>query len=102
MYLNHDLGRARWVASQPVAKITIDLEPCMTMLLEKLRKSDWTLEDCCLCLPHIFEDQPWLLQVSGETRWAAQNSQAYHSNMPSVSSAHVALCLIDQQQINYI
>ena len=36
MYLNHDLGGARWVASQPFTKITIDLEPCVTMLLEKL------------------------------------------------------------------
>ena len=31
--VNHDLGGA----SQPFAKITFDLEPCMTMLLEKLR-----------------------------------------------------------------
>ena len=59
------LGGARQVASQPAAKITIDLEPCMTMLLEKLRKSDRSLGDCCLCLQHMFKDQPWLLRVSG-------------------------------------
>ena len=33
------LGVARWLASQPFAKITIDPEPCMTMLLEKLQKA---------------------------------------------------------------
>ena len=75
------LGRARQVASQPFTKITIDPEPCMTMLLEKLRKSDWSLRDCCLCLQHIFKDEPWLLWVSGETRWGARNTntQAYRS-----------------------
>ena len=41
--MNHDLGGA----SQPFAKITLDPEPCMTMLLEKLQKSDRSLEDCC-------------------------------------------------------
>ena len=56
--------------SQPFTKTAIDLEPCMTML-EKLLKSDRSLEDCCLCLLHIFNDQPWQLRVSGETRWAA-------------------------------
>ena len=80
MYLNRDLGGARCVASQPVAKITTDPEPCMAMLLEKLRKSDRSLGDCCLCLHHMFKDQPWLLRVSGETRSAARNSQAYCSN----------------------
>ena len=40
MYLNCDLGGARRVASQPLAKITIDPEPCMTVQLEKLRKSE--------------------------------------------------------------
>ena len=45
----------------------------MKMLLEKLRKSDRYLGDCCLCLQHIFKDQPWLLRVSGETRSAARN-----------------------------
>ena len=38
MYCNRDLGGARRVASQPFAKITIDPEPCMTMVLEKLHK----------------------------------------------------------------
>ena len=71
MYSNRDLGGVRRVASQPVAKITIDPEPCMTMLLEKLRKSDRSLGDCCLCLQYMFKDQPWLLQVSGEMRSAA-------------------------------
>ena len=52
-----DLGGARRVASQPVAKITIDTEPCMTMLLEKLRKSDRSLGDCCLCVQHMFKDR---------------------------------------------
>ena len=54
MYLNRDLGRARCIASQPVAKITTDPEPCMAMLLEKLQKSDQSLRDCCLCLQHMF------------------------------------------------
>ena len=84
MYLNRDLGRARQVASKSVAKITIDPEPCMTMLLECLR-------DCCLCLQHMFKDQPWLLRVSGETRSAARNSHAYRSNMPSISSFHLSI-----------
>ena len=88
--MNRDLGGARQIASQPVAKITIDPEPCMTMLLEKLRKSDRSLGDCCLCLQHTFKDQPWLLQVSGETRSAARKSQAYRSNVPSINSTHIA------------
>ena len=71
MYLNCDLGSARQVVSQSVAKITIDPEPCMPMLLEKLRKSDRSLGHCCLCLEHAFKDQPWLLRVSGDTRSAA-------------------------------
>ena len=65
-------------------KIIIDPELCTTMLLEKLRKSDRSLEDCCLCLQHVFNDQPRVLWVSGETRWAARHSQAYHSKAPSV------------------
>ena len=43
-----------------------------------------------LCLQHMFKDQPWLLQVSGETRSVARNSQAYRSNVPSVNSAHIS------------
>ena len=83
------LGRARRrVASEPVAKITIDPEPFMTMLLEKLRKSDQCLGDCCLCLQHMFKDRPWLLRVSGETRSTARNSQAYRSNVSSFNCAH--------------
>ena len=74
------LGGARRVASQPFAKITIDPEPCMTMLLEKLRKSDRSSQ-------HTFKDEPWLMWVSGETRWGARNSQAYRSN---VNSAHIS------------
>ena len=62
----------------------------MTMPLKKLRKSDRSLGDCCLCLQHMFKDQPWLLRVSGETRSAARNSQAYRFNMPSVNSAHIS------------
>ena len=77
-------------ASQPIAKITIDPEPCITMLLEKLRKNDRSLGDCCLCLQHMFKDQPWLLQVSGETRSAARNSQVYRSNVLSVNSADIS------------
>ena len=50
VFESRNLGGARRVASQPVAKITIDPEPCMAMLLEKLRKSDRSLGDCCLCL----------------------------------------------------
>ena len=66
------LGGVRQVASQPFLKITFDPESCMTMLLEKLRKSDWSLEDCYLCLQCIFKNEPWLVWVSGETRWAAR------------------------------
>ena len=84
------LGGARRLASQPFAKITIDPEPCMTMLLEKLRKSDRSLRACYLCLQYTFKDEPWLLWVSGETRWGARNSQAYRSNVPSVNSAHIS------------
>ena len=73
--MNRDLGRVRRVAIQPVAKIIIDLEPCMTMLLEKLQKSDRSLGDCCLC---------------NIARSAARNSQAYRSNVPSVNSAHIS------------
>ena len=73
VFKSRDLGGARRAANQPVAKITIDPEPCMTMLLEKLRKSDRSLGDCCLCLQHMFKDQQWLLRVSGETRSAALN-----------------------------
>ena len=58
----------------------------MTMLLEKLRKNDQCLGYCCLCLQHMSKDQPWLLRVSGETRSAARNSQAYRSNVPHVNS----------------
>ena len=98
-----DFVQLKWLSNQsrmvivPVTfyplrftKITIDLEPCMTMLLEKLRKRDRSLTDCCLCLQHIFKDEPWLLWVSGETRWDARNSQAYRSNVPSVNSAHIS------------
>ena len=35
-------------------------------------------------------NEPWLVWVSGETRWAARNSQAYHSNVPSVNSARIS------------
>ena len=90
MHLNRDLGEARRVASQHVAQITNDPEPFLTMLLEKLRKSDRCLGDCCLCLQHMFKDQPWLLQVSGETRSTARNSQAYRSNVPSVNCTHIS------------
>ena len=62
----------------------------MTMLLEKLRKSDRSLRDCYLCLQHTFKDESWLLWVSGETRWGARNSQAYRSNVPSVNSSHIS------------
>ena len=71
------------------AIIIIDPEPCMTMLLEKLQKSDRSFGNCYLCLQHIFKDEPWLLWVSGETKWAARNSQAYRSNVPSVNTAHM-------------
>ena len=68
-------------------------EPCMTMLLEKLQKSDRCLGDCCLCLQHMLKDQPWLLQESGETRSAARNSQAYRSHVPSVMLALISLLI---------
>ena len=90
VFESRDLGGARRVTSQPVAKITVDPEPCMAMVLEKLRKSVQCLGDCCHCLQRIFKDQPWLLQVSGNTKSAARNSQAYCSNVPSVNSAHIS------------
>ena len=62
----------------------------MTMVLEKLRKSDRSLRDCYLCLQYTFKDEPWLLWLSGETGWDARNSQAYRSNVPSVNSAHIS------------
>ena len=77
MYLNRDLGWARWVASQPVVKITTDPEPCMAML-----RNDRSLGDGCLCLQHMLKDQSWLLRVSGDIR---SNSKAYRSNVPSVN-----------------
>ena len=85
MYLNRDLGWARWVASQLVVKISPDPEPCMAMLLEKLRKIDRSLGDGCLCLQHTLKDQSWLLRVSGDIR---PNSKVYRSNVPSVNCAH--------------
>ena len=89
--VNRDLGGARQVASYPVVKITIVPEPFMTMLLHGDGiKSDRSLEDCSLCLQRMFKDQPWLLWVSGETRSAARNSQAYHSNMPSDNSTPIS------------
>ena len=81
------LGGARWVASQPFTKIIIDMEPCMTMLLERKKEP---VEDYCVCLQDIFTDEPWLLWVSGATMWATRNSQAFRSNMPSVNSAHIS------------
>ena len=59
------LGGARRVVSQPFAKITIDPEPCITMLLEKLCKSDRSLGDCCLCL-QIFSGSA--MAAAGEWR----------------------------------
>ena len=32
---------------EPACHNNKNLEPCMTMLLEKLRKCNWSLEDCC-------------------------------------------------------
>ena len=90
IFESRNLGGARWVASQPVAKITIDPEPCMTMLLKKLQKSDRSLGDYCLCMQHIFKDQPGLLRVSGEMRSATRNSQAYRFNVLSVNTAHIS------------
>ena len=72
VFESRDLGGARRVASQLVAKITIDPEPCTIMLLERLRKSDRSLGYCSLCLQHMSKDQPWLLWVSRETRSAAR------------------------------
>ena len=64
--IDHNLGRARRFANQPVAKIITNPEPCIAMMLEKLQKSSWSLVDGCLYLKHIFKDQPWLLWESGE------------------------------------
>ena len=90
IFESRNLGGARRVASWPVAKITIDPEPCMTILLEKLQKSDRSIGDCCLCVQHMSKDQPWLLRVSGETRFSVRNSQAYRSNMPSINSTDIS------------
>ena len=85
MYLNHDLGGDE-TGREPACRENNNLTgTMMTMLLEKLRKSDRSLGDCCLCLQHLFKDQPWLLRVSGETRSAAQNSQVFRLNVPSIS-----------------
>ena len=62
----------------------------MTMLLEKLQKSDRSLDDCCLCLQHILKDQPWLLRVSGEMKLATRNLQVYRSNVLSVNTTHIS------------
>ena len=83
-----DLGVARRVASQPVKKITIDPEPHAWQCCG--RSNARSLRDCCLCLQHIFKDQPWLPRVSGDTRSVARNSQAYRSNVPSVNSVHIS------------
>ena len=91
--LNRDLGRERRVASQPVAKITIDPEPCMTMLLEKIRKSVRSLGDCCLCLQHMFKDQPWLLLASRETRSAART----HKRI--AQTCHPLIALISREYL---
>ena len=89
MYLNRNLGGARRVTNQPVTKITIDPEPCVTMLLE----SDWSLGDCCLSAPYV-QGSAMDAVDSGETRSAARNSQAYHSNEPSVKSMHLHVSLL--------
>ena len=67
VFESRDLGGARRVASQLVAKITIDPEPC-TLMLEKLQKSNRSFGDCCRCLQHMSKDQPWLLWVSERRR----------------------------------
>ena len=78
--LNHDQGWTRWVA-----RITTNLEPCITMLLEKLQKSDWSLADCCVYLQHTFKNQPRLLWESGEISSAARNSHVLRSIMSLVN-----------------
>ena len=78
MYLNHDFGGARRVASQPIAKITIDEE---SMLLEKLRKSDRRLGDYCLCLQHMFMAAAgeWRDEVSCSKFTSISLERAVHS-----------------------
>ena len=48
---------------------------------EKLRKSKWSLADCCVYAQHVFEDQPWLLRETEETNGSARKS---HVIMPSI------------------
>ena len=83
MYLNRDLGGVRRVASQPVAKITTDSEPCMTMLLEKLRKSDRSLEDCCLSATYV--------QVSAMVAAGEWRDEVGCSKLTSVSLAEILI-----------
>ena len=76
--------------SEPVTKITTNSEPCLTMLLEKLRKSDWSSADCCV------KDQPWLLQESKET---ARVSHTHCSIVPLVNSARISTYTEDTQTV---
>ena len=49
-----DVFKLQLRRGETITKITIDPEPCKTMLLEKLRESYWSLGDCCLCLQHTY------------------------------------------------
>ena len=88
--LNHNLGGMRGVMSQPVVRIITNPEPCITMLLEKLRKSDGSLADCYLYLQHVFKDQVWLLWESRESICAARNSHSHCLIVPSIYSTRIS------------
>ena len=61
------------ITREAVAKIITIPEPCLTVLLEKLRE-------------FFFTDQPWLLQKRGET---ARISHVHCSIVLSVDSTHL-------------
>ena len=52
--------------SQPVTKITTNPEPCVTMMLEKLRKSGWFLVDSCHLSATYFQGSA--MATAGEWR----------------------------------
>ena len=67
--------------SHPVVRITTNPEACITMLLEKLRKSNWSLAECCIYVQHIVKNQ-----MNG----GAQNSHVHLSIMLLVNSARIS------------
>ena len=70
--------------SQPVARITANLEPCIAILLEKLRISDWSLERLMSVSVTYFQGSA--MATTG--KWRESHSQ--RSIVPSLSSADIA------------